>query len=1151
MEWNGETTAINKKNKQTRRGYGNKNKRKNISKNLNLSIVGANSAGLTSKKESLFNLINLLNPSIITIQETKHTKQGLLKIPGYQNFERIRNGKAGGGLLTSVIEDLNPVLISSAKDDVEILTVEADIGKEKIRIINGYGPQEDDDTCHVLNFWQELETEVMKAKDDSCNIIIQMDANAKVGSEIIKGDPNKISNNGKLMLDIMERQNLIIVNSLDICTGTITRERIFENKSEKSVIDYIIISEGLLKFLIEMTIDEDKAYVLARYVKKKSGFKVINSDHNTLFSRFSITFNKKARQVRKEFFKFKCEEGKKRFFEETSSTNKLTACFCVSEDFRKCTNKFYKTLNGIFHKCFQKIRIVSGNGKQLGNDSIQAKLKLKTELKLFIKRNKCKIAHETATNKLSEVEEFLVRELSVKNAEVVKEHVKNIQTLDGNFSQSGLWKLKQKLCPSITDPPMAKHDKEGNLVTAPESLKKLYLQTYTERLSHREMKADYLDIYFLKSELWSSRLANIKKIKSPDWDMDQLDYVLRSLKNNKSMDPNGMINETFKEGCIGSDLKEALLIMFNKVKQKHIIPNQMTLENITTIHKSGSRLDMNNDRGIFLLTVMKKMLDKLIYVDKYDGIDRNMSDCNIGSRKKRNIKDHLLIIHGVINSVIKGKEEPIDIQIYDLIKAFDALWLEDSLNDIFDSNDEENNDDKISLLYESNKVNMVAVKTAVGMTERINIPTIVQQGGTWGSLLCSNSVDTLGKKCRDRGEHYYLYKNTARILPLAFVDDLNGISKCGSDSLGLNTFINTQIELKKLRFHITDKNGKSKCHKMHIGKSMISCPTLKVHGTCMQEVTEDRYLGDILSSDGRNTKCIKERISKGVGIQNQILNLLEMISFGPFHFEIAVLLRNSMLIPGTLTNAEIWYNFSNSEIQEFEKMDKMFFSKLLEVPATTPYEAYYLELGVLPIGAILKGRRANYLHNILQREKQSMLYSFFITQWLNPTRGDWTTQVKQDLEDLSIPCSFDFIRSKSTLAFKNLVKCKVEEYAFKILKRKQATHSKMENIYYPSLKMQPYFTSTELKSSDKKTIFKYRVRMERFGENFRGGAGPVPCPLCHLHLDNQEMSFQCTEIKKEIEIKGSISDVYKESIQSETIQTLIKISELRKRILEY
>ena len=68
-----------------------------------------------------------------------------------------------------------------------------------------------------------------------------------------------------------------------------------------------------------------------------------------------------------------------------------------------------------------------------------------------------------------------------------------------------------------------------------------------------------------------------------------------------------------------------------------------------------------------------------------------------------------MIIHGVINSVIKGKEDPIDIQIYDLEKAFDALWLEDCLNDILDNTDATKHNDEISLLYEANKTNMVAV----------------------------------------------------------------------------------------------------------------------------------------------------------------------------------------------------------------------------------------------------------------------------------------------------------------------------------------------------------------------------------------------------------------------------------------------------------
>ena len=72
---------------------------------------------------------------------------------------------------------------------------------------------------------------------------------------------------------------------------------------------------------------------------------------------------------------------------------------------------------------------------------------------------------------------------------------------------------------------------------------------------------------------------------------------------------------------------------------------------------------------------MKKILEKLIYNDICKDIDQNMSDCNIGSHKKRNIRDHLLIIHGVIYSVIRGKEDLVDIKIYDIEKAFDTLWL--------------------------------------------------------------------------------------------------------------------------------------------------------------------------------------------------------------------------------------------------------------------------------------------------------------------------------------------------------------------------------------------------------------------------------------------------------------------------------------------
>ena len=142
------------------------------------------------------------------------------------------------------------------------------------------------------------------------------------------------------------------------------------------------------------------------------------------------------------------------------------------------------------------------------------------------------------------------------------------------------------------------------------------------------------------------------------------------------------------------------------------------------------------------------------------------------------------------------------------------------------------------------------------------------------------------------------------------------------------------------------------------------------------------------------------------------------------------------------------------------------------------------------------------------------------------------------------------MENKSKETFKKLVKTRAKEHALKKLQTRQENHSKMENVKYTEMKIQNYFVSEQIGIHQKKTIFKYRVRMERFGENFRAGNGPAMCPLCKLHLDNQEMGFQCPEIKKELIVKGNIEDIYRDNIKMETIQTITKIIEIRKRRLE-
>ena len=158
----------------------------------------------------------------------------------------------------------------------------------------------------------------------------------------------------------------------------------------------------------------------------------------------------------------------------------------------------------------------------------------------------------------------------------------------------------------------------------------------------------------------------------------------------------------------------------------------------------------------------------------------------------------------------------------------------------------------------------------------------------------------------------YSYKNMVQIMPVSMVDEILAVAPCNHKSLALNTYINVQIELKKLRFHTPDEKGKSKCHVLHIGKSSELCPTLQVHGTNMSHVTYDTYLGDVISSDGKNTRTINSRIGKGLGKMTEIMNILEKVSLGHNYFKIALLLRESMFLNSILTNAEIWIGLSKT-----------------------------------------------------------------------------------------------------------------------------------------------------------------------------------------------------------------------------------------------
>ena len=848
-----ETMVLRKKNRRSLRI----NKRNSVFKNV--KFVGLNAAGLSSKLDSFDGLLANLQPSVFFVQETKFKRNGKLKSENtskYHIYERIRKDKTGGGIAIGISKELDPVWIREGKDNIELLTVEINLSGFQVRCVCGYGPQENDPSDKKQDFWDQLSVEVEDAINLDVGLVIQMDGNLWAGKELIKEDPNQINNYGKLFKTFLDKYKyLYVVNAMSICQGVITRSRETKLRSEKSVLDFFIVCYRMKQFIERMVIDEDKQYALAHYFRRKGINHKIYSDHNPLILDIKVNMSRK-RNDRIELFNFRSVECQEKFLNITNKSEELIKCFNNKLPLNKQCNQWFKELNGIFHQSFRKLRF---NGKTKETE-VSRLLKQKNELKQKNKLSE-KDENQDILDEIEDIEKKLAELVAKQNSEKVKKNFGSLSSHDSNLNVNGMWALKKRIFPkNPPNLPEAKKDINGKIITSHKDYKNLYLDSFVHRLRWRPIRDEYEDLFKLKEQLFEMRLQLSKLNKSPCWTEQQLNRVLASLKDNKSRDPHGIINELFKPGVGGKKLVSSLLIMLNKIKQEITIPEFMELSNIVSIYKGkGERMDLQNDRGIFIMNIFRSLLMKMVYRDNYAIIDKSMSDSNVGARKKKNIRNHIFIINGIINEAIQNKSN-IDVQILDYRQCFDSMWLKECINDLYNAGV---TDDSLALIFEANKKNQVAVKTPVGLTQREMVEEIVLQGEVFGPLQCSVQVDTFGKECLAQSKHLYSYRNCVGIPPLAMIDDLLAVSECGVETVKTNAYLNAKTNVKKLQF------GGQKCHKLHVGKNQLVCPDLYVDGWKlekvdqfengitnlkdvfegdfpMEEVEDEKYLGDIV-----------------------------------------------------------------------------------------------------------------------------------------------------------------------------------------------------------------------------------------------------------------------------------------------------------------
>ena len=1050
------------------------------------------------------------------VEETKFKTEGKFKIDDYIIFELTRENKDGGGLALGCVKELKPVLVNKGNQEVEALSVDIFVQSMKIRCCVAYGCQENSLLDKKNAFWNHLDAEVATAWNGGSGFILHFDGNLWAGPKIIPGDPRQQNKNGKMFEEFLSRNShLTVVNSLPLCDGLITRSRKKGEIEERSILDFFVVCSRVLPFITKMVIDEKKEHILTNYKEAKRGGKATDSDHFTQIMDVNLQIIP-LKPKRKEIFNFKNKESQEMFKEITTNTQQFSECFNNDLPILKQVENWRNVLKSHCQIAFKKIRIDKKKPIKINPKIVN----------LVDQRNKLRKKYKNVeeSKEIQKIEKEISCLEADENSELIMKNFKRFSENPENVNLQEVWKVLKTIGPKYTSPiPIAKRNFKGKLESNPAEIKKLLAQEYKQRLRSRPIRPDLGDLKERRKEIFEMHLKLAEGIKSTPWKMSDLDKALSDLKNNKARDPAGYINEIFKEGIIGLDLKKSLLDMFNLLKVKRIIPEFMRHPNITTVPKRGSLTELVNERGIFRVDIIRYILMRIIYNEKYPEIDMNMSDSQMGGRKGKGCRNNLFIINGIIHDVLSSKKnKPVVLQIYDYAQMFDSINLQQAISDVYETGLQ---DENLSLIYKANKEIFMAVNTPDGLSERQVLNNIVLQGDTFGSILASVQVDTIGQECLQSG-YGYNYKDILPVGMLGLVDDIIGITEVGYKAQMMNVFMNIKTAEKGLQF------GEKKCKSMLVGKDLKNVLNSKLsvdkwtveHETLatgetklvetysglteIEKCEQQKYLGFILSNKGDNMTNIQAIKNKSIGVTKKIFNKLNSLKLQNYYFECSLIFLNVMLRSSILYASETYYNLKEQELRQLERIEESFMRQVLKTKRGCPIKQMYLELGQAPARFDIFKLRGFFLKYILDQDEQSSVRRVFELQLQYPTKNDWASDCLTNLKAMDIDMTLEEITLMPENTFKNIVRQKSKESALRYLMKGRGRKGK--EIEYTKIEMAEYLQpmNKELTIENRRKIFEIRNMMVDIPSNFSSSEENVKKCACK-EIENMEHIFYC------------------------------------------
>ena len=155
-------------------------------------------------------------------------------------------------------------------------------------------------------------------------------------------------------------------------------------------------------------------------------------------------------------------------------------------------------------------------------------------------------------------------------------------------------------------------------------------------------------------------------------EMKELETAIKGLKKNKAAGHDNIINEFFLNASEG--VMMFILILFNKILDFEYFPSFWASGNVIPIFKKGNKEDVNNYRGITIISCLGKLFTKIMNdrLNKWADAEDILSEVQYGFRKNRSTVDCLYIIQGLVD-IMFSKGLKLYVCFIDYEKAYDRI----------------------------------------------------------------------------------------------------------------------------------------------------------------------------------------------------------------------------------------------------------------------------------------------------------------------------------------------------------------------------------------------------------------------------------------------------------------------------------------------